>query len=366
LAPGLALADELRRHDPEAEILFLLSGRSVERRLLGAGRFPARAIPSAPWRGWRGAAEFVFHTVRAWHRAAHVVRAFEPDVFVGLGGYGSFASGIAAVLKRLPALLLEQNVIPGKATRALSRVADVVCCQWPESSSYFSGRVATVVTGNPIRREMDPRYASKEHPELYSASDSGQAPTVLIMGGSQGARALNERGVQLVARLAPRVPRLRVIHLTGPYDREKVESAYHELSVEARVWEFLQDMSAAYAVSDVAVGRAGGSSIAELFAWGIPMVLVPYPFAGGHQEANARAVEARGAGYWLPQDDASPELLAEMTADVLLDEDRRQAMRRSAQQAAAPEAASAIRSELLRLTQAKRKGQKTTSAASAA
>lgn len=234
---------------------------------------------------------------RAITAAARRIRDFRPDVMVGVGGYGTVPPVLAARALGLPYVLLEQNVVPGKANRFLATGAERVYVQWPEAHRKFAGLGARVrVTGSPLRRELRRREAEEARRHFGLGDDR---PTVAVVGGSQGASVLND-GV--LAGLNGTAGRLQFLHVTGAGRVEDVRDAYRSRGARAVVTEFVSEMDLLYSAADLVVSRAGAMAIAELASFRTPSVLVPIGrSAGDHQRENARAA-ARSGGAVLMEE----------------------------------------------------------------
>jgi len=304
LFPGIAVAEALRRREPDAAVLFVGSARGIEARVVPQTGFALETLPIAPLRG-RGARDQVAALgalARSLRRARTLCAGFAPDAIVGLGGYASAPAVVAGRMRGTPIVLLEQNARPGLTTRLLARLADRVCVSFPESAGAFAEGKA-VVTGNPVRW-------SAALAATAGAAPQGDGLAVLIFGGSAGARTLNAAGPGLAVALGD-VAGLRIVHQTGADAEATVRAAYAATGRAADVRGFITDMGAAYAGADVVICRAGATTIAELAALGKPAVLVPYPYAADdHQRANAESLVRAGAARMVLDADATPERLA--------------------------------------------------------
>ncbi len=307
IAPGIALAERIVREEPGAQILFASVANDVEERMIVRRGF--RLVKVAERRPGRAAA--ALEIARACLRARRVLASFQPDVVIGLGGGASFGTAIAAILKHHPLLLLEQNVVPGRANRWLAHRAVHIFCQWEQAASALGDRAA--FTGSPVRaeiaaaRSIDRRRTRREEFGL-----DPDMPTLLVMGGSQGAHAINQAMMQAAGKFGGD---LQIIHIAGERDAPILFHAYKAAGLPAHVVDFCENMHLAYAAADFALSRAGATSIAELTAAHVPAVLVPYPYAqGDHQRANARAAAAQG---WAAVIDP-----AELTAERVVREVR--------------------------------------------
>lgn len=316
LMPGVAMAQRIKREDPEAHVLFIAGDREMEIRTLNRYGLEARHTTARPLTmnpaTWPA---FVSGGLKVLRQSYRTIAEFGPDVALGLGGNASFFPLIAARLQRIPIVLLEQNVIPGKVTRRLAPFAEEVACQWPESIRHFGVKVKARITGNPIREEI--LAATREEAIERLHLDQGKK-TLLVTGGSQGAHPLNEMMIACAGKLASRAPELQVIHLSGRSDHEAVGRAYQQAGIGAETAQFLDDVALAYAAADLAISRAGGTTIAELTVHGVPCILVPYPHAtDNHQLHNARALAGAGAAMVLEQSQFTPERLVGMICDII-------------------------------------------------
>ena len=351
LFPGLSLAEELHRRDPNGQLLFLCTERDKAYESLWEPWLDVAVLPGSN----RGAlARRLVSLLPAASGAMRQFLRFRPDVVVGLGGYGSLAPVMCARLLGIPTMLLEQNVMPGRANRLLSRVADEVACQWEESAQFFRRRDKVRVTGNPIRRRIRREDRAQAAAEL--GLDAAM-PTLLVMGGSQGARPINNlmiEAIPLFASLRPssiehrassieNAGHIQFVHLAGRADRERVQAAYEQHGLPAKVLGFLEDMSLAYGACDLVLSRAGGTSIAEFTALGIPSLLVPLPHAAdNHQHLNARVLEYGRAAVLLEQKGLTAERLVKEVAELLADRPRLAYMAERSREAGVPRAASVV------------------------
>ncbi len=334
--PALAVAGELRRQDPDIEILFAGSLYGPERRLAGqAGlRFEGLPVRGVLGRGLR-ALQALGGFALAVPRALRLVRRFRPDACAGFGGYAAFAPLLAARLLGVPCVLHEQNALAGVTNRLLARFCDRVCVSLPGTKGF--GKRPLTVTGNPVRRAIaelggNPRGPSRRH--------------LLVVGGSQGAHALNERICGLLPWLKDRGISLRL--QTGTADEARARAACAAAGLDpGQATAFIDDMASAYAWADLVLCRAGASTVAELCAAGLPAILVPFPHAAhDHQTWNARNLARAGAARLVPQSELSDERLREELDAVFGAEDLRRSMAEKALALAAPEAAAGVVREL--------------------
>lgn len=348
--PALAVAEALRRARPDIELLFIGGLYGPEKELAEKANL---AFVGLPVRGLVGRGMKAISALAAMStgigQAMRVVRAFRPHAVMGFGGYAAFAAVFAAWLLRCPCALHEQNAIPGAANKLLGKLVRRICLSWPQpknDASFPPERCA--LTGNPIRSGIV---------ALGKRESVDEEGALLVMGGSQGAKAINS----LVARMLPelRAAGIRILHQTGKNDYDTVRQAYLDAGctveeTDAMVKPFLYDMVKAYASTRLALCRAGATTMAELAATGTPALFVPFPQAAhDHQTANARAMEQAGGGILLPQEKAESLLdegkLARLVIDLFHDRTRLTAMRQGALSLAHPEAADNVARELLSL-----------------
>jgi UDP-N-acetylglucosamine--N-acetylmuramyl-(pentapeptide) pyrophosphoryl-undecaprenol N-acetylglucosamine transferase len=349
LYTGLAIAEALRLARPDTVIAFSTTRRPIDRRILADQAYPVTAIAAEPFaiRPWtwpRLAASLARTRWQTWRR----FRRFCPDVVIGLGGYGSFAPVRQAQRMGVPTVVLNPDIIPGRANRRLGRRAHLVCCQFEETLDCFGPNAR--LTGCPIRPSL--LRASRQDGIAALGLDASRR-TLLVTGASSGARTVN-RAVLAMLRAQGLPPAWQILHLTGDLDYDEVAAGYRDLKVAAVVRPYLDQMGPAYAAADLAIARAGASTLAELLAIGVPTVFLPYPFhRDQHQMRQARAVEMRGAAVVVrdrPDDPgATGRELAEAVGLLLRDEVRRATIRREARRAARPDAAAAVAAEVLRL-----------------
>lgn len=334
--PALALARELRARG--IEVLMVGTARGLEAAAFPAEGFSLESIRVEGLRGRRvqGQARSLALLPQALTRALWLLGQHRPRVVVGVGGYAAGPVSIAAVLRRIPLLIHEQNFSPGLTNRVLARVANTVAVSFGESRPYF--RRDVVVTGNPIRREI--LEADRRKGLEAFQLDPGRV-TVLVFGGSQGAQQINRAVAEALPHLTRLRDRLQFIHATGERDHSVLEEGYRGWKGEARILPFIEDMASAYAAADLVVCRAGATTIAELIALGKPALLVPYPFAtNDHQQGNAEEVVRVGGARLILDRDLTGHRLALELQELLDDATTRAAMGRASQSLGRPQAAS--------------------------
>jgi UDP-N-acetylglucosamine--N-acetylmuramyl-(pentapeptide) pyrophosphoryl-undecaprenol N-acetylglucosamine transferase len=265
--------------------------------------------------------------------ARRLIREFRPDIVVGAGGYVSGPVLLTAALMRVPTLVMESNALPGFTNRRLALFVDAAAVSFEESLRYFRGK--GVVTGNPVRREFFEVERKGRDPRQFA---------LLVFGGSQGARAINEGVLAALPHLERHRSVLRVVHQTGEADFEKVRAGYEAAGWTGRadVRKYIDDMVARFAESDLVVCRAGATTTAELVAAGKASLMVPFPFAADdHQRKNAEALERAGASRMVLQKDATGERLAREIGELVENPDRVTRMEEAARALARGDAAAA-------------------------
>lgn len=360
LFPGLALAEELKARG--ARVTFVGTARGIEAKAVPQHGYPLELIDIAGLKG-QGAMGTLRSLLRlpvATWQTVRLLRRLQPQVVVGVGGYASGPVVLLAALLGKPTVILEQNSIPGVTNRMLSRVARAVITAFPHAEHFFpSGKVALL--GNPIRRSVLQTTAPAPQP------DGASAPVrVLVLGGSQGAHAVNELvtgalehwlktdGTESLTRA------LCLRHQTGAADHDKVAARYRELGLPesvARAEPFIREMGEAYAGCDLMVGRAGATTIAELTAIGRPALLIPFPQAADdHQTQNARYLVDHGAARLLVQRDTTPAQLAAALKELCGDAAARARMAEASRALGRGQAAVTIAERVLELGGVKRAG----------
>ena len=335
----------MRRADPSGDVLIVGRHGGVAEGLVTAAGFRLETlrISGLDVSNAVSVARFAALLPAAIRAARRIIRDFRADVVVGGAGYVSVPVVLAARSLRVPVALLEQNAVPGRATRLLARRGTLVAAAFAQTAPRLSG--ATVIhTGNPIRAEV----LATPLRELGERCER-----ILVMGGSQGARRINRAVAGCAASLLAEHPRLRITHQTGALDEAEMRAASARLPVELRErWTlapFIHDVGAAIAAADLVLMRAGGSSVAECSALGRPMILVPYPYAGDHQRFNAAPYVQAGAARLIPDEECDAERVsAELTA-LIDDPEPWKAMARASAQLGRRDAATRVVELLHRL-----------------
>ncbi|MCX6995614.1 MAG: UDP-N-acetylglucosamine--N-acetylmuramyl-(pentapeptide) pyrophosphoryl-undecaprenol N-acetylglucosamine transferase [Kiritimatiellaeota bacterium] len=303
--PGLATADVLRRRGHA--VTLWLAGKDVEQSAVGG--WPGEVI-TVPAQGWpRGLSPRALRSAWSlWHAAGvcrRRMRAQPPDVLLAMGSYSSVGPVSAALRLGVPVVLHEANVVPGLTIRLFAGRARVVAASFEETRFHLR-RNRIVVTGMPLRRDLEAASRHARRPAPHPVF------TIMVFGGSRGAHRLNEIAVAAIGLLAARGVAVKVLHIAGRDDEAGVRTGYERAGVASEVFGFTTDVACLYAAADLALCRAGASTCAELLAFGVPALLVPYPFAAaGHQQANAQALSKTGAVDYIAEQDLAGDWLAD-------------------------------------------------------
>ena len=322
IMPGLAVADILRAQG--WRVTWLGAPGGMEAELVPKHGYEMAWVNFSCVRG-KGLLRLLllpFTLLRALGQSAAAIFRHRPDVVLGMGGYITFPGGLMAALLRRPLVIHEQNSIAGLSNKVLARLAQKTLSGFPDVLPK------AIWCGNPVRGSI----AGLPAPQIRYAARSGRL-NLLVVGGSLGAKALNETMPQALA-LLPAEVRPNVVHQTGKQHFATVQQMYKQAGLQADIRPFLDDMAGSYANADVVICRAGALTIAELAAAGVASILVPFPFAvDDHQTHNARFLSERGAAWLLPQSELNAEKLAQLLRDLMNDGRGREKLAAMAQQA---------------------------------
>jgi UDP-N-acetylglucosamine--N-acetylmuramyl-(pentapeptide) pyrophosphoryl-undecaprenol N-acetylglucosamine transferase len=324
LFPALATAEEIKHRRSDAEILFITGKRRMDSRILDSTGYAQAFIKVEALKGLglRKTLHSLLSLPRSFSQAMRILKAFDPSLVFGVGGYSSGPVCAAAKVLGIPTAIHEQNSFPGLTNRLLCRFVDLVFISFDESGKKFPGG-KKVLTGNPVRKELFHATAPD--------SDGKGGLRVLTVGGSQGAMAVNTAVAGALYLLKEQGKAISIVHQTGDNDYKRVLKLYTDLGIAGVVKPFIDDMAEAYANADLVIGRAGASTVSELAALGKPSILIPFPFASDdHQSTNARSLSDAGGAVFLAQSGLSGGALARI---ILKFHDDRDALRQMGQQA---------------------------------
>ena len=329
--PGIAVAKEIMARDAESEVLFVGTARGLEKKIVPDNGFQLSLINSAGLKNVGVAGKIKGFSVlpRSFLEARRIIRQFRPHVVVGVGGYVSGPVLMMAAIMGLPTLVMDSNALPGFTNRRLARFIDKAALTFAEAIPFF-GRKG-VVTGNPVRQEFFEVPAKQRSDEFH----------ILIFGGSQGSRAINNAMVEALGHLSEYGGKLTVTHQTGEADFETVKMAYADSKFSnAEVWPFISDIFVEFGKADLIVCRAGATTCAEVAAAGKAALMIPLPTAADdHQRKNAEALVSAGAARMLLQQDLNGEMLAREIRSLIDSPEAIRVMESAAKNLGRPDAA---------------------------
>jgi UDP-N-acetylglucosamine--N-acetylmuramyl-(pentapeptide) pyrophosphoryl-undecaprenol N-acetylglucosamine transferase len=329
--PALAIASELQARYG-AKVMFIGTPLGIENKLVPAAGFELQLVEVGKLKNVSPItrARTLFHLPAAMARCSNLLGKFQPQVVIGVGGYASGPGMLAAWLHGIPTLAFEPNLVPGFANRAVARFVSGAAVHFEDTRRYFRN---PRITGVPVR------------PEFFKIAPSapGASPTLLVFGGSQGAKAINKAVIESLPELLHALPGLHIIHQTGERDYNEAQAAYLQAGISAEVSAFIHDMPGAFARSDLLVCRSGASTVAEVAASGKPAIFVPFPRAADdHQLRNAQALAGQGAALLIEERELTKERLTSAVAGLFNDSLRLEQMGAKARSLAHPQAAAEI------------------------
>jgi UDP-N-acetylglucosamine--N-acetylmuramyl-(pentapeptide) pyrophosphoryl-undecaprenol N-acetylglucosamine transferase len=346
LFPGLAVAEVLRARGHE--VLLFVSEKEIDSLALSGHEFQFEKLPTIGLPSPFSPAIFRF-TQRfneSLSRCRQIYRKFNPQVVLGMGGFTSTAPIMAGRFRKIPTFIHESNAIPGKANRLTARMVRAVLLGFKDCAQFFP-RVRTEFTGTPIRADLKRIDRAEARRELGLRED---LPTLLVMGGSQGAAGINQAIIKALPSLQGEP--LQVIHLSGARDERLAADNYQREKIPAFVAAFHHSMEKVYSASDFAIARAGAASLAELAAFALPSLLIPYPYAADdHQTRNAEIFARADAAILIREAEISGDLLARKIREVLKDPARLERMSANCAQLAPKNAADLVVQTMERYTQ---------------
>jgi UDP-N-acetylglucosamine--N-acetylmuramyl-(pentapeptide) pyrophosphoryl-undecaprenol N-acetylglucosamine transferase len=349
VTPALALGEALAAQGEP--VLFVGSERGIEKRLVPEAGFELATLDARPvlGRGPLARVAALLALARATLAARRLLRARRARLVIAVGGYASVPAALAALLVRVPMVLVNTDAVPGLANRLLARFATRICAGWPGTAAAFGGGERVQVTGVPLRTALIRAFAGGGEGEKPREDERVH---LFAFGGSQGARQINDALVGALPALDP--ARVAVVHQTGESDRARVEAAWRAAGFDALVTAFERDMPSRYRWADLVVCRAGAISVAELALAGRAALLVPLGHVGGGEQfANARELERAGAARVLDSRQLSQQAFTRELVALLEDPAQLRAMGSRAAALGRPEAAQAIAAECRRLAEAR-------------
>lgn len=331
--PGIAIAQEFRRRNSETQVVFVGTARGLETRIVPREGFALELIEVAALKGVSLGRRIksLMMLPNSFLAVRSLIRKYRPDVVIGVGGYASGPVVLIASLMGVPTLVAEQNALPGFTNRVLSRFVKAAAVSFEEAKAFFGNKAE--ITGNPVRSEFL-SVPDKEPNEVTN---------ILITGGSQGARPINEAMMEALPLLASERERLSIVHQTGERDFERVNEAYKHAGMKAEAKPFIEKMVDEFTRADLVISRAGATTVAELAAAGRPALMIPFPLAADdHQRKNAEAVERAGAGRMILQSELTGERLAQELLQLVRDQQELKQMSTASRKLAHPDAAAKV------------------------
>jgi len=346
LFPAIAVAEEINSSYPNAKVTFVGTAAGLEARVIPLTMWELVTIDAPRLKGMgmlRKLSTFAMMPL-VLLKAMKIVKRARPDIVISVGGYAAGPVTLVAALKGIPTVAMEQNAVPGLTNRILGRFVKKIFVMFPESCGFFPAK-KTVIAGNPVRKKI------RDVLEHRSAKKRGF--TVLVFGGSQGAKAINERMLSALQYLSEAKEDLHIIHQVGrAADTERISAAYRAQGFSAEVYHFIEDMGKVYAQADMVVARAGATTCAELTVAGLPAMFIPYPYAAdNHQEANARALVKQGGAIMIRESELTSELLAREIIGLMEEPLKLVSMSQAMRAYGRPEAAERIVRESLMLVE---------------
>lgn len=355
--PALTLIRTLEKQVDSLEVLYVGTHAGLEADIIPKEGIPFETVDLQGFKRSLSPENLLraARAIRGVGKAMSIVKKFQPDVVIGTGGYVCGPVLMAAGLLGIPSLIQEQNVIPGITNKILARFVDRIATGYQEASKHFPAD-KVVFTGNPIRAQV---MAPRQEGDYEAFNLLPGRKTILVSGGSRGARSINRAMVGVLKHYAGRRD-VQILHATGKGEYEDIMSRIQAAGVDLeaacnlQVVPYLYNMPQAMSIADLAVFRAGATGLAELTAKGIPAILIPYPYAAeNHQEHNARAVEKAGAARVVLNKDISPEILIETIDDLLEDKGTLRRMAAASRSLGRPQAADTIAEMILELARSR-------------
>lgn len=356
--PAITLINNIKKLVPDAEFLYVGTKKGLEADIIPREKIPFATLEISGFERHLTMKNFAVlgKALGSMVKARQIVKSFKPDVAVGTGGYVCGPILMASALMGVPALIQEQNAIPGVTNKILAKFVNKIAVGYERAAKHFSAE-KTVFTGNPIRDDI---LLSTRDEGLMEFSLDPSKKTVLVSGGSRGAHSINKAMLEVHKHFVNNY-RVQIMHVTGKTEYDFVIDGLEKMGIDWQktdnlsVYPYLYDMPKALAAADIAVFRAGATSLAELTARGVPSVLIPYPFAAeNHQEFNARELEKNGASKVILNKDLTGEKLIKTLEEMLSSENKLQEMAEASRNMGKPNAAQTIAEMIVDLARNKR------------
>ena len=316
LFPGIAIAEEFLKRDPQSRVIFIGTKKGLEHRLLKQLGYTLSEIDveGLKGRGLTALMKGLWAIPNSMWQSGRILADFQPNVVIGVGGYASGPAVMAAYLMGIPTAIAEQNALAGNTNRILGKFVHKIFLTYEQSKNLFAAQKVSV-TGNPVR-------AAIAH-GLSRITEKKAGRQILIFGGSQGATAINKTVVAMLPLMQKMKDRVSVVHQTGERDLAMAKQAYEQYGIEAQVSSFIVDMVPAYAASDLIICRAGATSLSEITVAGKAAILIPFPWAANdHQTLNAQAMVKDGAAAMIRESELTAEKLFSLVENLLGDDQK--------------------------------------------
>ena len=354
--PAITIANHLQMLRPDAEIIFVGTKNGLESTIVPRYGYPLQYISVAGFQRTLGLSTITsfIKLLFGMKEAYSLVKKIKPDLVIGTGGYVCGPVLIWAALLGIPTCIQEQNAMPGVTNKILSRFVNKIFLGYKEGAKYFPGKALKVFTGNPVRKEI---LVDKREQALQEFDLDPRKKTLLVFGGSRGARTINRAMAYIEKKFAGRDD-IQVLHATGENEYDGYIAQLDKNIVEAeniKILPYIHEMPLALAAADIAISRAGAIGLAEIMVKGIPAILIPYPYAtANHQEFNARALETAGAAVVILDKDLTGEKLQGEVEKMLVHSEKLESMRTAALKVSRPNAAIDIAKQALDLVKNER------------
>lgn len=330
--PGLSIASELKKRCATIEIFFICTQKAQDIAILSKYNYKFKAIPAAglnyPFLSlhyWKSLVKLFWGFVNCFI----IIRQYQPDLVVGFGGYLSVPVIIIAFLLKIPALIHEQNFIPGLANRFLGRFVKKIALTFKETAKFFHNQSKIILTGNPLHPEILKTISRATALNKFGFSEGKF--TILVMGGSLGSHKINQTFAEMFASMdKPQRESFQIIHITGSADYESIQSRYREMEAVYQCFSFLEEINCAYKIADLVIARAGANTISEISHYSRLAILVPHPNRKIHQKENALALSREKAAVVIFNEDLTPVRLKSELLDLVSNQGKAALMRERA------------------------------------
>jgi len=344
LFPALAIAEGIKKKYPDSQVYFMGTKKGLEAKILPERGYKLYYLSVRGLKRGLNLSIFkaIFFLMKSMLEAMKILKQLKPEIVIGTGGYVSAPAVLAASLMRIPAFIQEQNSFPGITTRILSLFAKKVFLAYDESKKYFWVKKKLKVTGNPIRPEI---FKADKISAMKKFNLEPNKKTVLILGGSQGASAINKA---ILDELNSSTEfNFQILWQSGEKDYQKMKENLKNKKTTVQVFNFIEDMSSAYAACDLIISRAGAISLSEITGCGKPAILIPYPYATAeHQKYNAQVLEKNGAAVMIEEKNLEKMKPLSLASELLKDETKLKQMSQNSRNIGKPNALNDILNEI--------------------